>query len=118
MTLPVACSLTSPALAERMVALRTGVFASAIGNEALASGYRWQFATTPDLLARLGGVLDAERSCCRFLHIRLEAEPDLGITTLDVTGPPGHTRVSCLVAGSPAVNLIYLESLHSRGLHD
>ncbi len=89
MTHPVACSLSSPALAERMAALRAGVFASAVGNESLESGHRWHFASAPDLLARLGGVLDAERTCCRLLHVRLEAEADLGTTTLDVTGPPG-----------------------------
>ena len=89
MTLPVACSLSSPALTERRATLRTGVLASAIGAEALEDGYRWRFATAPDLLARLGAVLDAERTCCRFLRIRLEAEPEQGTTTLEVTGPPG-----------------------------
>ena len=89
MSHPLACSLSTPELAERTAALRAGVLGSAIVSLPLETGYRWQFATTPDLLSRLGGVLDAERTCCRFLRVRLEAEPDLGTTTLDLTGPPG-----------------------------
>lgn len=89
MTQPVACSLSSPELAARAAALRTGVLASAVTSEELASGYRWRFAFAPGLLAQLGAVLDAERVCCPFLHVRLEAQAEAGITTLEVTGPPG-----------------------------
>jgi hypothetical protein len=65
------------------------VLAEAIGVERLADGFRWRFASTPTLLTRLAPLIDAERQCCRFLSVTLQAGPDLGDVVLDVTGPTG-----------------------------
>jgi len=41
------------------------------------------------MLTRLAPLIDAERQCCRFLSVTLQAGPDLGDVVLDVTGPTG-----------------------------
>jgi hypothetical protein len=87
--LVVACSLDGAALAGRQAELRAGVLAEAQSVERLPSGYRWRFDSRPDLLARLGSILDAERRCCPFLSIALTADPDLGRVVLEIAGPAG-----------------------------
>jgi hypothetical protein len=87
--LPIACSLDDRALADRTATLRASVLAEARDVERLPDGYRWRFDQHADLLARLGTVIDAERLCCRFLYFAIEADPGLGLVTLDVTGPAG-----------------------------
>ena len=87
--LPVACTLSDPELTRRRAELRTGVLHEAHSVNPLPNGYRWQFATTPDLLSRLAVVIEGERHCCTFLTFRLDADEDLGHITLDVTGPEG-----------------------------
>ena len=87
--LPIACSLDQLALGARQSELRAGVLAAAAATERLPDGYRWRFAGGDNLLARLGAVIDGERRCCRFLHFQLQAHPDGGAVTLDVTGPDG-----------------------------
>jgi hypothetical protein len=87
----VACSLDGPALSGRQRELRLGVLSQASSVERLSNGYRWRFDAAPELLARLGPVLDAERRCCRFLRMSIDAEPDLGAVVLEITGPEGTT---------------------------
>lgn len=86
---PIACSLDERALAGRTAALRASVLAQADRLERLPDGYRWFFGVEPDIFARLGPILDAERRCCRFLRIALSADPGLGVVALTVTGPAG-----------------------------
>ena len=87
--LPIACSLDGRALAGRQTELRAGVLAEAETVERLSDGYRWRFRNSSNLFSRLGTVIDGERHCCRFLQFSIVADPDLGLVTLDVTGPPG-----------------------------
>lgn len=87
--LPIACSLEGGALASRQSGLRAGVLAEAASVERLSDGYRWRFRNTPEIFARLGPVIDAERHCCRFLQFAIVAGPDMGSVALDVTGPAG-----------------------------
>jgi hypothetical protein len=87
--LPVACSLDGRELAGRQAELRAGVLAEAETVERLPEGYRWRFRTGRDLFSRLGAVIDAERQCCRFLQFSIAADPDLGVVTLEITGPSG-----------------------------
>jgi hypothetical protein len=87
--LPIACSLSDPELAGRRAELLTGVLREAHAIEPLPDGYRWRFSSAPNLLARLGSVIDGERHCCRFLKFDLHADADLGEVNLDVTGPDG-----------------------------
>ena len=85
----VACALTGRGLAQRQAELRAGVLSMADAVDRLADGIRWRFPPIPDLITRLGPVIDAERHCCAFLRFVLHADPGLGPVTLDVTGPPG-----------------------------
>jgi hypothetical protein len=87
--LPIACSLDAAGLAKRCEELSKSVLAEATAIEHLTNGLRWRFASSPTLLARLGPLIDAERQCCRFLTVTLQAEPNLGDVVLDVTGPDG-----------------------------
>ena len=87
--LPIACTLTDPELAHRRAELLNGVLRDSKDVEALPHGFRWRFASTPDLLTRLASVIEAERHCCRFLTFDMHAEPDQGDVLLDVTGPEG-----------------------------
>lgn len=87
--IPVACSLDSGAFAARQSELRASVLAEAAGVERLPNGYRWSFRDATDLFARLGAVIDAERRCCRFLTFALHADADLGMVTVEITGPEG-----------------------------
>ena len=91
--IPVACSLDSAAMARRQEELRRGVLSLCSKAERLPDRMRWEFAPSADLLSRLGAVLDAERLCCRFLRIVITAEPDSGVTSVEVTGPPGTAEV-------------------------
>ena len=87
--LPIACSLDGRALAGRQTDLRAGVLAEAETVERLSEGYRWRFRNSGNLFSRLATIIDAERHCCRFLQFSIVADPDLGLVTLDVTGPAG-----------------------------
>jgi hypothetical protein len=91
--LDVACSLNSADLVRRQGELRTGLLSVASRVERLENGLRWHFTTSPNLLARIGTILDAERECCRFLRVAIIAEANLGGVTVEVTGPAGTTDV-------------------------
>ena len=87
--LPIACTLSNPELARRRAGLLSGVLREARSVDPLATGYRWRFASAPDLFTRLASVIQAERDCCRFLTFEIHADADLGDIVLDVTGPEG-----------------------------
>jgi len=87
--LPIACSLDSPALAQRRSELRSSVLSEAAAVDRLEDCYRWTFQHAADVVARIGAVIDGERQCCRFLRFSMEADPDLGTVTLTISGPSG-----------------------------
>jgi hypothetical protein len=87
--LRIACELSPGELEPRRAALLPGLVEHAVSREELADGFRWRFEPEPGLLGRIAAVVDAERSCCRFLRFRLEIEPDGGAFALEVTGPEG-----------------------------
>src|SRR5687767_3467841 len=86
---PIACTLTDSELARRQAELLSGVLSDARSVEPLPAGYRWRFASAPDIFRRLASVIEAERHCCRFLTFDLHADADGGEVILDVTGPEG-----------------------------
>lgn len=86
---PIACEWPADQLRRRREELLPGLVERATAREALPDGFRWTFEPEPGLLHRIAGVVDRERSCCRFLSFRLEVEPDGGAVRLDVTGPEG-----------------------------
>jgi len=65
------------------------VLVEAAAIERLPNGLCWRFASSPTLLTRLAPLIDAERQCCRFLTVTLQAQLNLGDVVLDVTGPAG-----------------------------
>ena len=85
--LPIVCTLSPEALAER----RAGLLAALVTErwEELADGVRLILPGDDETLARVVEVIRAERDCCRFLRFDLEVSPDLGPLVLELTGPPG-----------------------------
>ena len=101
--LPIACTLSAAELQERRGGLLPGLLARAVERRAIAGGYRWRFAPSATLLSQLAPVIEAERHCCRFLRFVVEAEPDGGPISLEVTGPPGTPEfLDQLTAGAAA----------------
>ena len=90
---PVACTLSSEDMAARRDDLLPGLIGLAIARKELEEGASYQFAADADLLTRIARTIDAERQCCRFLRFALVVEPDGGMVTLTVTGPPGTREV-------------------------
>lgn len=76
--LPIACTLSDPALARRRAELLAGILRDARAVEPLDAGYRWRFVSTPQIFGRLAPIIDAERHCCRFLTFDIHADADLG----------------------------------------
>jgi hypothetical protein len=87
--LPVACSLSPPALQARRENLLKVLRDRADERRELPNGYRLGFLARGDVLAPIALMIEAERQCCRFLRFTLTVEPDAGPIVLDVTGPAG-----------------------------
>jgi len=87
--LPVACTLDPATLKTRREGLLADLFRRADRREDLPEGYRLRFAAGAGTLAAIAQVVDAERSCCRFLRFQITVEPDGGPMSLELTGPPG-----------------------------
>ena len=85
-TLPIACSLSVPELAERRHELMGEVFGDALGVRDLEDGYEFAFAGNA---ARLVELVEAERACCSFFAFELHFEPGGGRILLRVRGPEG-----------------------------
>ena len=65
------------------------MLAEAAVVERVDDGYRWKFRNAPNVVARVGAVIDGERQCCPFLRFSIDVDPDLGIVTLTINGPSG-----------------------------
>lgn len=87
--LPVACTLDPDDLRRRRSDLLAGLAAAAQAREMLDSGIRFTFEASPENLAELLKVIDAERQCCQFLQFDLTVTPGLGPLHLTITGPAG-----------------------------
>jgi len=85
--LPIACTLTPDALSARKAGLLARVVRQAVARVDLEDGVRLTFPAAS--LADVASVIDAERTCCRFLRFTLVVEPDSGPLLLALTGPPG-----------------------------
>lgn len=87
--LPIACTLTPDELRNGRQALLPGIIGRAEEHQRIDGGFRFRFASDAGLLTAIAAMIDAERRCCRFLRFQITAEPDEGIISLEVTGPPG-----------------------------
>jgi|SRR5262245_20089331 len=91
-SLPIMCTLTSAELGAMRDGLLPALVARACARERVAGGFRFQFASQPDLLKEAAAVIDAEHRCCRFLRFLLLVEPGEGPVWLEVTGPEGTSE--------------------------
>jgi hypothetical protein len=89
--IPIVCTLPPADLARRRAAL-AALRSSAVEVRRIDDGLVIAFPAGPGLLARLAEVIDLERQCCRFLHFRLDVEPDGGSIALAITGPAGTSE--------------------------
>ena len=87
--LPIACELSAADVARRRNELLPGLIATAEEAQELPNGFRWRFVRDASVLGKITSVIEAERTCCRFLRFRLTIEPAGGPVWLDVTGPEG-----------------------------
>lgn len=96
---PVTCALSPEDLRARRGELLPGLATRAERIEHVPGGIRLHMPATPDAVASIAHVVDAERHCCRFLCFTITPEPDPGAVTLTVTAPPdAQLLLSRLVA--------------------
>ena len=101
--LPVACSLSEPALAKR----RAGLFADLARRRQearwLPEGITLRHSSEQGTVALLGEFIQLESQCCPFLRFQLTVEPGGGPVWLELTGPPGTREFLDQEIGGPAV---------------
>ncbi|MDQ2805973.1 MAG: hypothetical protein M3Z04_03495 [Chloroflexota bacterium] len=88
-SLPIACSLTDTALAERQKQLILALFNVIQQVQELADGYAFQFASDRNTVARLTEFISVERECCPFFAFELIFEPNRGPLWLRLRGGAG-----------------------------
>ena len=83
--LPIACTLTSNAMTERLALIDALAADGLLGRAPTAEGLRVRLRDTPAIERRTRALIAAESACCAFLDFRL-ARAD-GALVLDITGP-------------------------------
>jgi hypothetical protein len=86
---PIACTLSEPALREREKTVLAAFGAQVRKVERRSDGYVIEVAATDDGVAAAMALIDVERRCCPFLRFDLTVEPGAGPVRLALTGPPG-----------------------------
>ncbi len=84
---PIACTLATKALAERIIEMERRLFRQSQGVERLPNGIRHRFPSSPETKQELFDFIVQETSCCAFLTFGLTFEPNHGPILLDITGP-------------------------------
>jgi hypothetical protein len=90
---PLACNLSDPERAKRLVALEAELFAGALETAELEAGYAFVFPGDAAWLAKLTTFIAEERDCCPFLRFELTVEPNAGPIALRLSGPEGAKAV-------------------------
>ncbi|HEY7622628.1 MAG TPA: hypothetical protein VH834_22845 [Solirubrobacteraceae bacterium] len=85
-SVPVVCSLTAAAAADRAARWRSLLDDSLVDAGPIAGGRRLAFRSAPRLAAELDELVAAERDCCPFLTLTVAR--DGGRVILDVVAPP------------------------------
>ncbi|MEO8502983.1 MAG: hypothetical protein ABI609_03715 [Acidobacteriota bacterium] len=96
--LPVACSLSVPALREREAGLLRSLADRVEQREEIENGLRLRFPAEEIVLADIAELIRLERACCPFLRFELTVEPSGGPLHLQLSGPPGTRE---FLAGLP-----------------
>ena len=89
MNLPIACTLSDVERARASDELLSGLIREARQVAPVADGYRAIFSGAPGRVARIAGVIERERHCCKFLMFDVHAAANDGDVVLTMSGPPG-----------------------------
>jgi len=73
---PLACTLSSPDLAQRLAEIRSGLLAEVECAQMIESGYRLEFPNTSDIANALLDFIRFERQCCPFVDFGLGLPPE------------------------------------------
>ena len=87
--LPIACTLSAEALAERKATTFEQLFVAVQELQPLKSGYRFGFEASDQILQRIVGMITMERKCCRFMNFELHVPAAEGPVWLSISGPEG-----------------------------
>ena len=85
----IACTLTTPELAERKKVVMSAIYPFIEDIKELENGYSFQFPNENDLLPKLLEFIDLESICCTFLEFNLKVEANKGPIWLQFTGQKG-----------------------------
>ena len=88
MDLPIICTLTEAELQERRRTILAGVRSAVLKIVPLNDGYVFEFASSPQMLERLGYLVGLESQCCRFLNFKIVVDAGSERARLEVTGAP------------------------------
>ena len=83
--LPIACTLSSDAMTDRLAFIDALTADALIARETTPSGLRVRLRDGADAECRVRELIAAESSCCAFLTFPLERSGDELV--LDITGP-------------------------------
>jgi hypothetical protein len=86
---PIACSLTSVELRDRVTTLLAQCRSAVIETEELQEGYAFRLPGDGKWIRLAAELIAAERECCPFLAFEVSALPNLGPVTVRVIGPAG-----------------------------
>jgi hypothetical protein len=98
-SIPIACTLTAPAAAERAQRWRTLLDGNLLDARPIAGGRRLALRYAPDVAAELDELVAAERACCPFVTLTVARFDERLI--LEVAAPPeAETIVDTMFAGT------------------
>jgi hypothetical protein len=89
--IPVACTLSHDAIAQRQEELKT-LRHRICEKRHISNGFILRFEGSTENLMVIAQVMAQERLCCRFLQFKLLAEPDMGSFWLEVSEPSENTQ--------------------------
>ena len=87
--IPIACSMTTAELRERVTTLLAQFRSAVIETEELPDGYAFRVPGDGKWVAVIARMIAAERECCPFLTFELVVQPNMGPVIVRVTGPAG-----------------------------
>lgn len=87
--IPIACTLSERALAERLQGPLADLFSQAEAQRGLADGFAFKFAGDAETAVSLFNFIQKERDCCAFFTFDLTFEPNHGPIWLSLRGGEG-----------------------------
>lgn len=104
---PLACDMSAilPEQRQSHFATSKDLFSKIEEFRELADGYKFRFASNPNLIVKLGEFISLEKLCCPFLGFVVEVEPEGGPVWLCLTGREGvkafiREEISGLLGGA------------------